>query len=116
LDPLIGLENERTPLRGRLLSVPHLREKYLAYVREIAKYSLDWDDYLGPLVAEERKLIEQAVKDDTKGMSAFAAFDAATSPTTKPDDDPKRANSLRDFAAKRRAYLLDYKEPPPTEQ
>lgn len=114
LDPLIGLDNERTPLRGRLLSVPHLREKYLAYVREIAKYSLDWDDYLGPLVADERKLIEQAVKEDTKGMNAFAAFDAATSPTTKPDDDPKRANSLRDFAAKRRAYLLDYKEPAPT--
>jgi hypothetical protein len=108
LDPLIGLDNERTPLRGRLLAIPHLRDQYLTYVRQIAESSLDWSNYLGPLVAKQRELIERAVRADTKMMNPFSAFDVATSPSTKPDEDPRRANSLRDFANKRRAYLLDY--------
>ena len=33
LDPLVSLDNERMPLRSRLLAVPALREQYLSYVQ-----------------------------------------------------------------------------------
>ena len=42
LDPLIGLENPRMPLRSKLLAVPELKEKYLQCVRAIAEHSLTW--------------------------------------------------------------------------
>jgi hypothetical protein len=79
-------------------------------VREIAESSLDWD-HLGLIVAEQRALVEQAVKDDTKMLGSFEGFDRATSADTKPDEAKSRASSLKDFADKRRKYLLDYKEP-----
>src|SRR5262249_14431991 len=41
LDPLIGLDDPRKPLRSRLLAVPSLRARYLKYVRQIAEESLD---------------------------------------------------------------------------
>jgi hypothetical protein len=118
LDPLIGLDNERTPLRGRLLKLPKLREKYLAHVREIAEGSLDWSK-LGPTVAKHRQLIEQAVQQDTRKLMPFEAFEQATSPDAKPKeiDDEKakagrgRGNSLRKFADERREFLLKYKAP-----
>ena len=37
LDPLIGLDDPSKPLRSKLLAVPGLRTRYLAYVREIAE-------------------------------------------------------------------------------
>ena len=36
LDPLVGLDDTSKPLRSKLLAVPALRERYLAYVRDIA--------------------------------------------------------------------------------
>jgi hypothetical protein len=117
LDPLIGLENERTPLRSRLLKLPNLREQYLAHVREIAEEiaeeSLDWD-YLGPIVAQERALIEEAVEQDTRKLSTTEAFKETTAPEAtsvdaKKGDPRRRPKSLRDFAEQRRKFLLDYK-------
>jgi len=113
LDPLIGLDNERTPLRGRLLAIPTLRAKYLNYVHQIAESSLDWD-YLGPLVAQQRGLIEQAVREDTKQLGSYEAFDEATSSDTKAAKAQQRANSLHDFADKRRKFLLEYKYQEPS--
>jgi hypothetical protein len=120
LDPLIGLDDERMPLRGRLLKLPNLREQYLAHVREIAEESLDWEK-LGPVVAEQRALIEGAVREDTRKLGTTEEFLRATSPEATSDeangeaktDQPaaRRGISLRDFAEKRREYLLKYKEP-----
>lgn len=113
LDPLIGLDDERMPLRGRLLKLPNLREKYLAHVREIAEESLDWEQ-LGPIVAEQRALIEEAVSEDTRKLGTTQAFVEATAPGPTSENtagDTGRAMSLRDFASKRREYLLTYKEP-----
>ena len=45
LDPLVGLDDPRMPLRSRLLAVPELREQYLANVRTIARQSLDWENW-----------------------------------------------------------------------
>ena len=37
LDPLVGLDDTRKPLRSRLLAVPALRARYLDHVRTIAR-------------------------------------------------------------------------------
>ena len=37
LDPLVGLDDATKPLRSKLLAVPALRERYLSYVRDIAR-------------------------------------------------------------------------------
>jgi hypothetical protein len=115
LDPLVGLDDERMPLRGRLLRLPNLRAKYLEHVREIAEKSLDWEQ-LGPIVAQQRALVEEAVKADTRKLSTTEAFLEATAPESTSGDEasagqPRRGMSLRDFADKRRAYLLKYEEP-----
>src|SRR5207245_1495014 len=49
LDPLVGLNNTRMPLRSKLLAVPALKTRYLACVKTIAEKSLDWKQ-LGPVV------------------------------------------------------------------
>jgi hypothetical protein len=106
LDPLVGLDNERTPLRGKLLAVPALRARYLAYVREIAEQSLDWNN-LGPVVANYRALIRDAVERDTRKLSSFEAFLRATADESPATESNEREASLRAFADKRREYLLE---------
>ncbi len=51
LDPLVGLDDLKKPLRLRLLAVPTLRARYLAYVCTIAEEWLDWGK-LGAVVAQ----------------------------------------------------------------
>ena len=77
LDPLVGLDDARKPLRSKVLAVPALRAKYLANIRTIAEKSLDWKT-LGPVVAEYRKLIEKEVEADTRKLESFEAFQRAT--------------------------------------
>jgi spore coat protein CotH len=107
LDPLIGLDKERTPLRGRLLAVPSLRKRYLEHVRAIANDWLDWKT-LGPVVAGYRALIEKAVAEDTRKLSSLDAFLAAVSDSADVQPAPRGRPSLglRAFADQRRAYLL----------
>jgi hypothetical protein len=81
LDPLIGMNDMRKPLRSRMLAVPSLRAKYLANVKVIAQDSLDWAK-LGPVVAKFRSLIESEIKADTRKLTSFEAFQRATA------DDP----------------------------
>jgi hypothetical protein len=111
LDPLVGLDDPTTPLRGRLLAVPALRAKYLAYVREIAETDLDWTT-LGPVVARYRALIEPEVAADTRKLSSLEAFRAAVAdaPATPTPGGGRRESSLRAFADARRAFLLDHPE------
>lgn len=96
LDPLIGLDEERMPLRSRLLTIPALREKYLSDLRSIAGDALDWSK-LGPFVEWQRQLIDQAVRQDTKKLASYEEFETAV-------------QSLRDFANKRREFLLNYQD------
>ena len=113
LDPLIGLDDAKKPLRGKVLVVPSLRARYLANVRTIASESLDWKN-LGPLVAQYRALIEKEVEADTRKLSSFAAFQKATADSPPENAEPAqpgrrgRSLSLREFADQRRAYLLGY--------
>ena len=68
LDPLVGLDDPRKPLRSKVLAVPALKARYLANVRKIAEESLDWKK-LGPVVAQYRKLIEKEVEADTRKLA-----------------------------------------------
>jgi spore coat protein CotH len=118
LDPLIGMNDARKPLRSRLLAVPSLREKYLEHVRTIAQDWLDWEK-LGPVVAHYEVLIEKEIEQDTRKLTSLAAFQQAIS------DEAPSANAggrgpgrnLRSFADGRRKYLLEHpeiKKLPPT--
>ncbi|MBS0207287.1 MAG: CotH kinase family protein [Planctomycetes bacterium] len=113
LDPLLGLDDSRKPLRSKLLAVPALRQRYLSYVRKIADESLNWES-LGPVVASYRELISKDVKEDTRKLSTYDAFLTATSPkkvsfsvSDAQGGGPGRAQiSLRGFADYRREWLM----------
>ncbi len=92
LDPLIGLDDDTKPLRSKLLAVPALRAKYLAYVRDVANKWLDWNR-LGPIARKYHDLIAEDVKIDTRKLYTNESFDAGL-------------DSLRKFAEERRAFLL----------
>jgi spore coat protein CotH len=121
LDPLIGLDDTRKPLRSKLLAVPALKARYLANVRTIAEKSLDWKK-LGPVVADYRKVIEKEVESDTRKLDSFEAFlratDGAVSAGPPSGGEPGRGPSrggmnLRAFAEQRAKFLLN---PPPTKK
>ena len=65
LSPLVGLNDAGKPLRSKLLAVPALRERYLAFVRDIADRWLDWR-VLEPTVRQWQALIEPDVNVDTR--------------------------------------------------
>ncbi|WP_146511052.1 CotH kinase family protein [Thalassoglobus neptunius] len=96
LDPLVGLDSDRFPLRSKLLANEELRTRYLQYVRLIAAKYLDWD-YLGPHVDSSRKLIEREVRQDTRKLASFEEFQRAT--------DMKNGE-LKQFCEQRADYLL----------
>jgi hypothetical protein len=110
LDPLIGLDDDRKPLRSKLLAVPSLKVRYLDHVRTIADKWLDWKT-LGPIVAGYRDLIEKEVEADTRKLTSFDAFTKVTTDEApRASEVPARgrpAMSLREFAQKRRDYLLN---------
>ena len=101
LDPLVGLNDESKPLRSKLLAVPALRAKYLGYVHEIADKWLDWKT-LGPLAQKYHALIEADIKADTRKLYSFDEFQSGLA---GPGD------SVKNFADRRRAFLLGYAAP-----
>lgn len=111
LDPLVALDDERKPLRSKLLAVPSLKARYLEYVHQLAEEDLNWKT-LQPVIADYRKLIESEVKADTRKLTTFAEFEAALSNASGAGGaERQRHISLRNFVDQRRAYLLKYKEP-----
>ena len=104
LDPLTGLEDSSKPLRSKLLAVPVLRERYLAYVRDIARRWLDWNR-IGPLVRQWQALIESDIKADTRKLYSTAAFHADVGADYE-DGSPASENTLRGFVERRREFLL----------
>lgn len=105
LDPLIGLDDPRKPLRSKLLAVPEYRARYLQHVKTIAADSLDWKK-LGPVVGQFRKLIEAEVRADTKKLATYEAFTRVTADEPRRGAGQDRELPLRTFADQRRAYLL----------
>ncbi len=107
LDPLIGLDDDRKPLRSKLLAVPAYRARYLQHVRELAVKELDWAT-LGPVVAQFRSLIDEELRKDTRKLESHEAFLRVTANESAPGQG--RETPLRFFADRRRAYLLEYPE------
>ncbi len=107
LDPLVGLDDPAKPLRSKLLAVPELREKYLAYVREIAETRLDWET-LGPIVAEHAELIRPYLEADTRKLASLEEFDTSIAPPEGEGEGEVDRHNLYEFATKRREYLLKY--------
>jgi len=111
LDPLVAASDSSKPLLAKLLAVPSLRTRYLGYVRDIAEKWLDWNK-LGPLARQYHALIADDVKADTRKLDSFEAFQRGVG-----DDTPAagrseggRNASLKNFAEKRRVFLLDHTE------
>ena len=102
VDPLVGMDQERFPLRSKLLANNELKQRYLQYVRTIAKDHIVWDK-MKPQVEKAKSLIENEVQSDSRKLMSDEAFEKATSL-----DHPAAAGSLREFAEKRSAYLLNY--------
>ncbi len=105
LDPLMGMNDTRAPLRSKLLTVPSLREKYLRNVKKIAEEAFDWKT-LQPTIATYRKLLEKEVEMDTRKPMPLADFQAALSDNA-PTGPGSRYN-LRAFMDGRRSYLLNH--------
>jgi hypothetical protein len=96
LDPLVAIDDPGKPLRSKLLAVPALRQRYLAYIRDIASKSLDWNAMMAT-IKPAHDLIAGEVKVDTRKLYDFAGFQAATANTQNP---------LKAFFDARRAFLL----------
>jgi hypothetical protein len=96
LDPLVGLDDATKPLRSRLLAVPALRTRYLAYVRDIAERWLDWRT-LEPLVEQYHALIGEDVLADTRKLYSSEAFRSGVR---------EGEDSLKSFVDRRRAFLV----------
>ncbi len=109
LDPLVIATNSNKTLAYRLLAVPELRQRYLAYVRDIAEKWLDWNT-LGPIARQYHSLIAEAVAADTRKLDSTAAFLSGLDGQAAGEDglrSGRPAGNIKTFAEKRRAYLLN---------
>jgi hypothetical protein len=104
-DPLVALDDTNKALRHRLLAVPSLRARYLAYVREIAERWLEWER-LGPIVDRYRSLIEDDVARDTRKLDSTESFRRGIYGAD--DGSPPSATTIKGFAELRRAALLSH--------
>jgi hypothetical protein len=113
LDPLNGARDPTKALLYRLLAVPELRARYLAYVRDVAQRWLDWNR-LGPLAQRYQAVIASSVKLDTHKLYPTEAFSASVTRDNvlTPDGSPIAVPGLglKSFAEQRRAYLLAWHE------
>jgi spore coat protein CotH len=98
LDPLVAVDNDRMPLLNKLLAVPELREQYLDNVKTIARDSLNWSK-LEPLVKAIGQELEPHVKEDTRKLSSYEAFQTATL---------AEESSIRAFIEARSKFLQEY--------
>jgi hypothetical protein len=96
LDPLAAAGDPSKPLYSKLLAVPALRQKYLAYVRDIAEKWLNWNTLL-PIAKTSHALIAADVTADTRKLYDNAGFAAGVADA---------GNPLKAFIDARRAYLL----------
>ena len=112
LDPLVAANDVRKPLISKLLAVPSLRARYLAYVRDIAEKHLDWNK-LGPIAQQYHDLIAEDVKIDTRKLDSTEDFiKSLTEDVSGSGFGPGSGGTiaLKNFADQRRAYLLKVTE------
>lgn len=115
LDPLVSAGNTNNPFLSRLLAVPSLRKRYLGYVRDIAEKWLDWSR-LGPLAEQYHNLIAADMETDNRKTESTEDFESSVSGGAAKQASAAEfggggggGSSLKDFADKRRQFLLNYK-------
>jgi hypothetical protein len=105
LDPFIGSDDPVKVLLNRLVAVPNLRTRYLAYLKDMATKWLDWKR-LGPIALKHQALIDADVKADTRKLESYADFQSLV------EKDVERGTakimSIKTFADQRREFLLNY--------
>ena len=106
-DPLAAMDDPNKALRHKLLVVPALLQRYLAYVGDIAEKWLDWKR-LGPMVDRYHALIGPDVERDTRKHETTEAFTTGIYGAT--DVTPAPATTIKGFADQRRAALLAHPE------
>jgi len=111
LDPLAGADDPAKPLLGKLLAVPSLKARYFGYQRLIAEKWLDWGR-LEPLARQYQALIAADIQTDTRKLSSAEAFSNGVEKDTQEEGfrGPRQSISLKSFAEKRRAFLLNHPE------
>jgi hypothetical protein len=113
LDPLFAANDESKPLISKLLAVPSLRARHLAYVRDIAEKWLDWNK-LGPIAERYHSLIAAEVKADTRKLESTEAFiQGLTKDVRGGGGGPPGGGGtigLKNFADQRRVFLLNLAE------
>ena len=111
LDPFAGSDDTNKPLLNKLLAVPKLRERYLGYVRQIAREWLDWKK-LEPIATQYQQLIAADVQSDAHSLYPFDAFRKSVLEDIEEAGmrGPRQSISLKSFAEQRRAYLLEYQD------
>jgi hypothetical protein len=105
-DPLVALDDTNKALRHKLLTVQALRDRYLAYIGDIAEQWLDWSR-LGPMVETYRTLIADDVAADTRKHETTEAFLAGILGVP---DSIATPSTIKGFAELRRAALLAHPE------
>ena len=112
LAPFEGANDPEKALLNKLLAVPALRARYLGYMREITEKWLDWKK-LQPIFADYQSVIAEGIRADTRKILTTNAFlKSVTEDGVEPGFGPTGAPklSLKNFAEKRRAYLLSLPE------
>lgn len=104
LNPLEGSGDSSKAMLYRLLQVPVLRERYLAFVRDVAENWLDWDR-VGPIAEEYRALIREHVEADRRKLYSTSDFDLDFDGS---GGGQSYGMTLRDFFVERRGFLLDW--------
>jgi hypothetical protein len=112
LDPLVAANDSSKPLLSKLLAVPSLRTRYLGYVHDMAGKWLDWNK-LGPIAQQYHALIADDVKKDTRKLDSTEAFLNSVTVDSQAAGvsggfGGGASSSLKSFAEKRRAFLLNY--------
>ena len=94
------------PVLNRVLSVPELRQRYLAHYRTL-KRDLSWD-YFGPQFTARRALLDAAVQADPKKLYSHTLFqDNFTSTVTMPYSGLAGGSliGLQQFVTQRATFL-----------
>ncbi len=107
MSPLQYENEEERPLIRGLLSVPHLRARYLAHVRTITEEWLNWD-VLGPVAESYRALLGDEIEKDVKKLYATAAY--AKSIEGDYDGGRRPVPGIRRFVNERREAILSHPE------
>lgn len=110
LDLFAGSDDANKVLLSRMLAVPSLRKRYLAYAKDVAEKWLDWGK-IEPLARKYQALIAADVKADTRKLDSTENFiKGITEETSGHGFGPfggRPVMSLKQFVEERRAFVLN---------